>query len=238
MSLQIQATRPDGGNDQVHLLDLPDECPQCHNKVSPERGQAFINRESRYSNKIVAVLFRCPNDKCREAFFGYYSQGNSPSHFVLSKTAPVNHRPVIFSETIKNISADFVKIYDQAEQAEELGLEQICGVGYRRALEFLIKDYLISKAVDEEQKEAIRKEFLGAAISTRIADANIKGVAKRAVWLGNDEAHFVRRWEQKDLNDLKRLISLTVHWMDAEALTDQLYKDMPDASEATDTSTF
>lgn len=180
---------------------------------------------------MVEVMFRCPNDKCREIFLGYYTPGNinNPSIFALNKTVPTNHRPSTFSDTIKAISDDFVKIYDQAEQAEELGLEQICGVGYRRALEFLIKDYLITKTTEEDQKEAIRKEFLGAAISTRITDANIKGVAKRAVWLGNDEAHYVRKWEQKDLTDLKRLIALTVHWMDAEALTDQLYKDMPDA---------
>ena len=73
---------------------------------------------------------------------------------------------------------------------------------------------------------------MGSAISTRITDPSIRGVAKRAAWLGNDETHYVRKWEQKDLNDLKRLIALTVHWMEAEALTDQLYKDMPDTPAA------
>lgn len=34
------------------------------------------------------------------------------------------------------------------------------------------------------------------------------------MWLGNDETHYVRRWEEKDLSDLKRLISMTVSWID------------------------
>jgi hypothetical protein len=35
-------------------------------------------------------------------------------------------------------------------------------------------------------------------------------MAKRAIWLGNDETHIVRKWEKKDLQDLKSLICITV----------------------------
>jgi len=49
----------------------------------------------------------------------------------------------------------------------------------------------------------------------------------RAVWLGNDETHYLRKWEQKDLTDLKNLIGLTVHWIEMEELTETVMKDMP-----------
>lgn len=62
----------------------------------------------------------------------------------------------------------------------------------------------------------------------RIKDSNIKEVAKRAAWLGNDETHYMRKWGAQDLQDLKKLIDLTVHWMEAEALTNQLLTAMPD----------
>jgi hypothetical protein len=230
MSVTIGAITTENGNENVTLLSVPDECPQCHSRVSPERGQAFMNRHSTNPRGILEVMFRCPHERCREVFVAYYSSTASQNVFKLEKTAPASHQSASSSETIRTISGDFIKIYDQAHHAEELGLDQICGVGYRRALEFLIKDYLLAKASDEAEKDIIRKEFLGTAISKRITDTNIKGVAKRAVWLGNDEAHYIRKWEQKDLNDLKKLIALTVHWMEAEALTDQLYKDMPDTS--------
>lgn len=49
-----------------------------------------------------------------------------------------------FSQEIKDLSPNFVKIYHQAEQAENTGLSDICGLGYRKALEFLVKDYAIA----------------------------------------------------------------------------------------------
>ncbi|MGF6947536.1 hypothetical protein QF028_000029 [Neobacillus sp. B4I6] len=38
-------------------------------------------------------------------------------------------------------------------------------------------------------------------------------MAERAVWLGNDETHYVRKWDDKDLKDLKNLIDLTVYFI-------------------------
>jgi hypothetical protein len=53
-------------------------------------------------------------------------------------------------------------------------------------------------------------------------------VAKRAVWLGNDETHYERLWEGKTIEDLKRLIDLTVHWIAMEIDTEDALKEMPE----------
>lgn len=98
-----------------------------------------------------------------------------------------------FSNTITEISPSFDKIYNEAYKAEQQDLEEICGVGYRKALEFLIKDYLISKG--EENEETIKNAPLGQCIQNYVNDDRIKKVAKRAAWLGNDETHYVRKWE-------------------------------------------
>jgi hypothetical protein len=60
----------------------------------------------------------------------------------------------------------------------------------------------------------------------------LKTTASRATWLGNDETHYVRKWEDKDLNDLKKLIDLTVHWVSAEILTGELAVSMPEPQAA------
>lgn len=65
-------------------------------------------------------------------------------------------------------------------------------------------------------------------INKHIGDTNIKNVAKRAVWLGNDETHYIRVWEDKDLSFLKQLIDLTIHWIEAEELTKTMMEEMPD----------
>ena len=56
----------------------------------------------------------------------------------------------------------------------------------------------------------------------------IQTVAKRALWLGNDETHYLRKWEDKDLTDLRKLIDLTIHWIEMEKLSEEYIEDMPD----------
>lgn len=171
------------------------------------------------NNKIFA---RCPNEVCNHHFvLGLDHQG----HFVtvLPNAQPQNK---VFSEIINSISPQFVSIYNQAYHAEQTNLDQICGVGYRKALEFLIKDYLISKEIDEQIKENIKKKFLNNCIQDYVQNDNIKNVAKRAVWLGNDETHYVRVWANKDVNNLKQLIDLTVRWIENEVETERVLQEM------------
>jgi len=77
-------------------------------------------------------------------------------------------------------------------------------------------------------KDAIEKMLLGPCIATYIKSEQIKAIAKRAAWLGNDETHYVRKWADKDVNDLKKLISLTLHWIEAEKLSQDIINDMPE----------
>jgi hypothetical protein len=88
---------------------------------------------------------------------------------------------------------------------------------YRKSVEFLIKDYLIKNRPND--KATIEAIMLGPCIENYVADSRIKEIAKRATWLGNDETHYKRRWIDKDLADLKTMIRLVVHWIDAEYLT-------------------
>lgn len=132
----------------------------------------------------------------------------------------------VFSDIINSISPSFVSIYNQAYHGEQMNLDQICGVGYRKALEFLIKDYLISRETDEQTIDNIKKKFLNNCIQENVQNDNIKNVAKRAVWLGNDETHYVRQWADKDVNNLKQLIDLTVRWIENEIETERVLQEM------------
>jgi hypothetical protein len=138
------------------------------------------------------------------------------------------------TETISKISPDFCVIYDQAQKAEQYKLLLVAGPGYRKALEFLVKDYIIGQLKEPDpqklaaEKAAVEKTLLGTCIKNYIKSDQIKEIAKRAAWLGNDETHYVRKWEDKDLNDLKKLISLTLHWIEVETLTLEVIANMPE----------
>lgn len=169
----------------------------------------------------------CPDISCKKAFISYYTVAPGTAHTNYSnKTSQGTIIGKHFSDKINEISQAFVTIYNQAYAAEQQNLTEICGVGYRKALEFLIKDYSILNNPNE--KEKIEKIFLGNVIENYVTDNRVKSVAKRAIWLGNDETHYIRKWEGKDLQDLKKLIDLTVHWIEMEALTSSFESEMPD----------
>jgi hypothetical protein len=209
------------GNGRI-IENFPKECPYCHNLIKP----LFLTSHDIKLQSMEAVMV-CPNDDCSKAFIAYYKI------YAHTKTTTFTGRTSIgtiawksFSESIKNISPQFVEIYNQAYASEQQGLLEICGVGYRKALEFLIKDYTISR--NEDSKDKIERALLAEVIKKYVDDSKIKSVATRAVWLGNDETHYLRKWEGKDLQDLIRLIELTVHWIEMETLTLEFEKEMPE----------
>ena len=195
--------------------DMPNNCPFCHKTIMPTPLSVYLNREEdEYEVQMV-----CPNQLCQKTFIAYYS-GTYCLNTIIGRGKTME-----FNSSINELSPSFIQIYNEAYMAEQHQLMEICGVGYRKALEFLIKDYVISKHQTEE--ENIKKLFLGNCISAYVTDERVKLVATRAVWLGNDETHYVRKWEDKDLTDLKKLIDLTVHWIEMEVLTESFENDMP-----------
>ena len=98
----------------------------------------------------------------------------------------------------------------------------ICGVGYRKALEYLIKDFTIGNNPDDIAK--IQKMPLQQCVQKYIDHSDIRAMAERAIWLGNDETHYIRKWESKDIKDLKNLIDLTVYYLSV-ALKAKRYRE-------------
>jgi hypothetical protein len=196
----------------------PSQCPFCHHSIMPNIIYAHADE------RMLEVFMDCPN--CNRAFIGYYEHQHGGKYYYNGTTTQGRIITKKFSETIKKISESFVTIYNQSFAAEQQALNEICGVGYRKALEFLIKDYLIIK--DPKEKEKVEKIFLSNCIEKYVSDVNIKSVSKRAAWLGNDETHYIRKWEGKNLQDLKKLIDLTVHWIEMEDLTKSFESEMPE----------
>jgi len=205
---------------EILLNDLPSVCPNCHHSMIPHPLFGHYMHEN-----LFEIFLFCPNTNCNEAFIANYGRNNRGWYFN-GKTSIGTLIGKQFSESITTISADFVAIYNESFIAEQQNLFEICGVGFRKALEFLIKDYLIISL--PEKKEQIESKLLGQCIKDYVYDSRVKSVAKRAAWIGNDETHYIRKWEGKNLSDLKILIDLTVHWIEMELLTATFEKEMPE----------
>lgn len=131
-----------------------------------------------------------------------------------------------FPKRINVISKKFVRIYNQSMSAEAMGLDEICGLGYRKSFEFLIKDYLKKNNPKSEHKK-IETNRVAKCIDDYVNDDAIKVLAHRAFWLGNDHAHYVKKWTGKTLADLKDLIDQTITWIIMHEELKKIKKKMP-----------
>ncbi|KTD91945.1 hypothetical protein ATS71_06115 [Pseudoalteromonas sp. H71] len=145
-------------------------------------------------------------------------------NFKFEQSIPESFNAPNISQEIIETSESFKKIFTQASEAEFKQLDELAGIGYRKALEYLIKDYCISIKPDKE--EEIKSNQLSRVINNYVTDENLKNCANRAVWLGNDETHYVRKWENHNLEDLKILIQLTCTWIQSSILTEKYMDEM------------
>jgi hypothetical protein len=229
----MKATLPNGSVKEVRADSTPDCCPVCHHTGQmAQQGSAFIRFEGGWSHEeVLQLTFRCQRHKCGALFlaeFDYWRR-NTSSGYELHRVFPLYPKKPDVPEEVGKISPAFVALYKQALSANHHGLEDLFGMGLRKSLEFLIKDYCIQAHPDKEA--IIKKQFLGAVIKEFVSDQNIKTCAERASWLGNDETHYEKRWDTHDVNDLHTLLRLTMNWIQSEALTKKYLKEMQEKKE-------
>lgn len=224
--IQVQNLR--GNHFEVDVDRFPDECPICQMKVFGTRLLARFAGE--LDSEQIQLIYQCTNYDCEKIFVSNYERNvhikQASGRYIYNYTSSYPSIPPTqtFSEEINNLSNNFVDIYNQSLIAENYSLTQLNGVGLRKSLEFLVKDFAIYK--NDEVKDKILQTNLGQCINQFIEDVNVKECAKRAAWLGNDETHYLRRWEDKDIEDLKLLIKLTVNWIENVLLTEKYINDM------------
>lgn len=219
----VLAANVTGNGVQNYALDVsylsPNICPMCHHAIEPLILNAYYTAADHSCDDdfFLFLLLRCPhcNDLFLSKFSGSTTGKRNPTHSFETHIFSVPYAPSknSFSDGIQAMSPDFVETYAQSHAAEEMNFLALCGCGYRKSLEFLIKDYLCKKHPDCTDK--IKLEPLGKSIS-RIDDIRIKTLAERSAWIGNDEVHYVRKHTNLDVDNMKRFIGAVVSYIDAE----------------------
>ena len=228
---EVDATSPLKNRAKVRYNYVPDSCPVCKRAcdVAPLGTAVLFPEHAKESDKKLQILFRCPRQNCGSLFILEYAaeyDGRGGYFFDLAAAYPRIQADAEIAEGVAVISPNFVKVLNQSLAAEAHNLEQIVGIGLRKALEFLTKDYCVHKFPAKEAE--IKSRLLGQCITDYVEDQNIQSCAKRATWLGNDETHYMRIWTDHDISDLKILIRLTQNWISNELLTKKYLEEMPD----------
>ena len=196
------------------FYDEPGACPLCHFAIAPTHvtDEWYQDNSSR---RHLAIFYTCPH--CFRPFVAHFTDDSPMNNCmspVLDYCGPELYSAQQFEANIAGLSPQFVKIYNQALEAESRQLDEIAGIGYRKALEFLVKDYC--KHTHPEKGTEIERLPLGKCISDYIENRSITTLASRAVWIGNDETHYTRKLEGRDISDMKTFIRALVHYVGME----------------------
>ena len=201
----------DLGEDYIKV-DMVSKCPACSCVWQPQICGAVYEELQSYYNRLHIHAF-CTN--CNQSsLIGYYYHSGEIANKCFVKI-PHGYEEKKFDDVIKNLSPSFVKIYNEAAVAEAEGILEVAGVGYRKAFEFLVKDYAISLFPGD--KNDIEEMFLGKCIKTYIKVPQISDIVERTVWLGNDQTHYKKKivipfksiTEGKNINQIKVTIIQT-----------------------------
>jgi hypothetical protein len=198
-----------------------DVCPKCHKSFAPvpitgvvhNFGQLYYFSVIEYCSACRSMIMSAYAVSETSKTTKGYACFESNNHLY---SVPTYYDEKDFSNEIAKISPRFIKIFNQAAKAELEGLDEIAGIGYRKATEFLIKDYAIWLNPDNEN--IIIKASLAQCIADNIENPSIKTLATRSAWIGNDETHYVRKHEDRDIEDLKRFIDATIHFISMEMI--------------------
>lgn len=204
------------------VIESPNFCPYCHRVIEPDRLQAVQD----HVNARYVTIWRCVSKECKKVFVATQKYEHDKGLFLFdrfldgSPKGPSFPKPIlelkdaITLEENEPSQTKFMKTYLQSLVAESQGLDEIAGMGYRKAIEYLIKDWAIYKFPNN--KEKILKSWLADIIKTYF-DGDLKEILDRATWLGNDQVHYNKLFEDYNLEHLKELIDLIMVELDREA---------------------
>ena len=208
-------------------LDLPDVCPNCGIAMRP----TLVNYGLSPGYSDVGVIFACPSCKeigfstfrlfCKEPSPWVADLPSAKEKVIVKRIAvyPPKQQPPQIPKEISAHYPEFYKIYAQADRAEQIGLDKIVGMAYRKALENLVKNYLIE--IYPANKDDILRELLSSSIA-RIEYSRIQKLAKAASWIGNDETHMVKKNEEWNIADMKKFILALCHLILSEKVSDDI----------------
>ena len=204
---------------QVNIsVKHPDICPICHRSIDPVYVAGHIEAEGH-----AAISFLCRG--CQRVFLTRYKTferaGSTYLDSIFEESLPKCFVEEQFPQNIKTVSPNFSKIYNQALQAENLKLDELCGMGYRKSLEFLVKDYCIH--MNPDKASDIQAKLLSNCIDDYIDNRKIKSLAKVCNFIGNNETHYQYQYDWGTIDDMKQFISALVDFISSDIQAAEAY---------------
>lgn len=180
----------------------PQMCPICG------MGQGGIVKEGQFFNAIDVSYFFA-TFTCTECHrvYGLIFDTNKSEQYAKFKAFHPTVEPTYNDDILEACSPRYVKMYRQALMAEYRGQCDIAAIGYRTALEMLIKDYAINECGASPEDVANKK--LAKSIQTYLVGEE-SSAAEVVRLLGNDYAHYIQVYPDVEFEVLKEYMDIFI----------------------------
>lgn len=183
----------------------PVVCPRCGRDLVPEVLSCKVLRGNPSAGNYT-ITITC--SICRSPIYLDISRSQGVPVGKVNAFYPADTVFDIPQEML-TLYPNFAKLYRESAIAEAKGLS-ICGMGYRKALETLVKEYALGTFPDNA--DSIRNETLSKTIQ-RINNQHIQTLAKASTWLGNDQTHLEVKHPNYGVSDMKNFIKALCYFI-------------------------
>ena len=193
-------------------LDKPQICPHCgiyEDGIRKNSSLFDVGGEKRYG----FVMYECTNCKKKYVVAYHIDLAQKKADFIgfhPSRIASYSN------ELLVNVSNRFIDSYNQSLRAEVAGDIELAAIGYRKALEILIKDYAINE-LKEDREEVVACNLINA-ISNYLGEEALVKTADVVRILGNDYTHYERKYPEHDFALLKTYLDIFVKMVEMKYL--------------------
>ena len=193
-------------------LYKPMLCPVCGVEQDSARKNSDIFPGPSYT-QIGLVSYQCCH--CGEHYLVVYKidKKNNVANFGCFFPPPSRQYE---NDILGEISPRFIDSYNQSLRAELCGDIELASIGYRHALECLVKDYAIVE-LHKDRDEVVKKSLFNA-ISDYLNEDNLIATADVIRILGNDYAHYDRKYPELDSELLKRYMDIFIRLVETKLL--------------------
>ena len=204
--MQLSKTSLNFSN-HYHPVDVPLYCPYCGKAVEfKETGSTDIFFKNNHYFYLKILYSKCC-EKYSSALYLLKRQNQSSDEISLISFYP-NSRGKYFSKYIQDLSPDCIRLYNDSSFAFDNNMNDLAGMGYRKSLEYLVKDYAITELKKPEQE--VSKKKLYNAIEEYLPNNMLINAADVVRILGNDKTHFQEKFQEYDVQVIKEYLDILI----------------------------
>ena len=185
------------------LVKIPLWCPLCNSPQKPILGMSHLF--STVGSGCYGVV-TCQCTVCIKHYLEIYKLDVEAKTSAYYTHIPLNNA-TFDDELIARVSPRFIEVYSQALASEQNGHIDLAAMGFRNSLEILVKDYAINQL--NEKFDDVKGLALAKAIEKYLNSDMVKAADVVRI-LGNDYAHYIKKYPQHDFEVLKEYMKIFI----------------------------